>query len=318
MALVSGLLLIIAQARGGEVLSPIQPSAVQSAYGRVSEVSFLSNVTTLKPGVLAFYPDGSMKTFQFPERVWVIAYATEVLDSADQPPLENYLCHTFFGNRMPRQGEQSTHKSVYSDAFTREIRFPDGLATPMEAGEQIHWMPMFNNRTSRQAEVRMTFRVWFIRESDRLKPIRALFGTLGSVQYPDLYYVPPGRHAKTAAFTMPFSGSIHFIGTHVHPYAESVTLSNASMGQTLWKGSPQLGARGEIQSMQTYSSAEGIPIRASESLHNYGHLQQYDRPCSGRNGGPVRVLQQKRMTWTLCRSRLNRAAPNAVPRRDRE
>src|SRR4051794_33845330 len=102
-ALATGLLLIIAQARGGEVLSPIQPSTAQSSYGRVSEVSFTSEIHTLKPGALAFYPNGSMKTFQFPERVWVIAYATTILDSADQPPAENYLCHTFFGNRMPRQ-----------------------------------------------------------------------------------------------------------------------------------------------------------------------------------------------------------------------
>src|SRR5262249_41439494 len=171
--------------------------------------------------------------FQFPERAWVIAYATVVLDSTDQPALENYLCHTFFGNQMPRQGEPSTLKSVYSDAFTREIRFPDGYATPMEAGEQIHWMPMYNNRTGREAHVRMKFRVWFIRESERLKPIRALYGTLGSVQYPDLYYVPPGRHSKTAAFLMPSSGTIHFIGTHVHPFAESVVLSDASVKQTV-------------------------------------------------------------------------------------
>ena len=60
-----------------------------------------------------------MKSFQFPERAWVIAYAAQVLDSADNPPFENYLCHTFFGNTMPRQGEQSLLKSVYSDAFTR-------------------------------------------------------------------------------------------------------------------------------------------------------------------------------------------------------
>ena len=86
--------------------------------------------------------------------------------------------------------------------------------------------------------------------------------SLGSVQHPDLYYVPPARHAKTAAFKLPFSGYIHFIGTHIHPYAESVILSNASIGQTLWKGSPQLGPRGVIQSMQTYSCAERIPIRA--------------------------------------------------------
>ena len=76
------------------VLSRIQPSAVQSAYGRVSEVSFTSEVTTLKPGVLAFCSDGSMKTFEFPERVWVIAYATRVVDSTDKPRVENYLCHS--------------------------------------------------------------------------------------------------------------------------------------------------------------------------------------------------------------------------------
>jgi hypothetical protein len=175
-------------------------------------------------------------------------------------PLEIYLCHIFFGDRMPRQGDESLLKSLHSDAFTREVRFPDGLGTPMEAGEQIHWMPMFNNRTSRQVDVRMTFRVWFIRESERLKPIRALYGTVRSVENPDLY-VPPGRHAKTTAITLPFPGRIHFIGTHVHPYVESVELADTSIGQTVWKGLPQLGPQGEIRAMQTYSSSGGIPIR---------------------------------------------------------
>ena len=158
---------------------------------------------------------------------------------------------------MPREGDESSVKSLYSDAFTREVRFPDGLGTPMEAGEQIHWMPMFNNRTSRQVHVRMTFRVWFIRESERLKPIRALYGTLRSVENPDLYYVPPGRHAKTTAITLPFPGRIHFIGTHVHPYVEAVELADTSIGQTVWKGLPQLGPQGEIRAMQTYSSSGG-------------------------------------------------------------
>jgi hypothetical protein len=210
---------------------------------------WLGSGFTWKRGVLAFCSDGSMK---------------QGSGFGGSTARRELSLPYIFGNRMPRQGEPSLLGSVYSDAFTREIRFPDGLATPMEASEQIHWMPMFNNRTSRQAQVRMTFRVWFIRESDRLKPIRALYGTLGSVQYPDLYYVPPGRHAKTAAFSLPFSGYIHFIGTHVHPYVESVALSNATTGQTLWKGSPQLGRGGEIQSMETYSSAEGIPVRESD------------------------------------------------------
>ena len=150
-----------------------------------------------------------------------------------QTAARKYLCHTFFGYRMPRQGDESSIKSLYSGAFTQEVRFPDGFGTPMEAGEQIHWMLMFNNLTDLPAQVRMTFRVWLIRESERLMPIRALYGTVRSVEYPDLYCVPPGRHAKTAAFTLPLAGRIHFIGTHVHPYAESVELLNTSIGQTI-------------------------------------------------------------------------------------
>jgi hypothetical protein len=79
LALASGLLLTVAHAKGGELLNRIQPSQVKSAYGRVSEISFMSEATTLKLGVLALCSDGSMKMFEFPERVWVIAYATEVV-----------------------------------------------------------------------------------------------------------------------------------------------------------------------------------------------------------------------------------------------
>jgi hypothetical protein len=275
VSLTAGFLSGVTTLYGAEILDRLQPSALTSTCGRVSEVSFTSEVTTLKSGVLAFCSDGSMKMFEFPEPVWVIGYKTEVKDAQGEPPIENYLCHTFFGDHMPKEGDDSAMKSLYSDAFTREIRLPDGFGVPMKTGEKIHWMPMFNNRADRKAEVRMTFRVFLIRERDRIKLIQPLYSTLRSVENPHLYFVPPGKHAKSTTFTLPFDGRVHFMGTHVHPYAESVELVELTRGQTLWKSSPRRSVSGEFSAMETYSSAEGIPLRPGA---RYALTATYNNP----------------------------------------
>src|SRR5215813_566366 len=158
--------------KAADLLSDFRPSSINSAFGAVSDVDFSTELIELDPGVLAFPPARSMRDFRFSEPVWIIGYQTEVLDAGNTKPRENYLCHTFFGDQRVTQHDDREMLAIYSDAFTPEVRLPDGLGFRLAAGESMHWMPLFNNRQEQAARIRMKAVISVIREKDRSKAMR--------------------------------------------------------------------------------------------------------------------------------------------------
>ncbi len=118
-----------------ELLTGFRPSAIHTDYGLASEVQFSTGLVELEPGSLAHHLPQAMKTFWFAEPVWVIGYKTELLDSHGKSPRENYLCHTFFSDQRVDQREDNELKGIYSDAFTPEVRLPDGFGIPLIENE---------------------------------------------------------------------------------------------------------------------------------------------------------------------------------------
>jgi len=248
-----------------ELLTGFRPSKVESAYGTVSELSFSTELVELEPGALAHHLPKAMRDVRVPEPVWLIAYRTEILDSQGRPPRENYLCHTFLGDQRVTQHDNQEIKGIYSDAFTPEVRLPEGFGILLRPDENLHWMPMFNNREEQPARVAMKVLLTVIRSKDLKKPLTPLYSALHSVHIPHLYFVPPGRHQQSANFVMPFDGAIHFLGTHIHPHGVSVELFNVSRRQRVWEGTRKLDGQGTMIGMNVYSSVEGYPVRAGET-----------------------------------------------------
>jgi len=258
-----------------ELLTDFRASALQSKHGAVTEVRFSTPRVELEAGVLAHHLPQAMRDFRFAEPVWIIGYKTEILGSDGRPPRENYLCHTFFGDQRVTQHDDQEVKGVYSDAFTPEMRLPDGFGVLLTPDEKLHWMPMFNNRDPDAVRVSMNTVLFVIRGSDLKKPLTSLYSTLRSVEIPHLFFVPPGRHEKSTTFQWPFDGRIHFAGTHIHPHGVSIELFNVSRNERVWKGSRKLDDRGRMVGMEVFSSAEGYPIRAGET---YRVTALYDNP----------------------------------------
>jgi hypothetical protein len=279
MFLISGAVFLLTfatfAAAGAELLTGLRPSKLQSDYGTVSEIEFSTEPVELESGVLAHHLPRAMKDFQVHEPIWVIAYGTQVLDSQGRSPRENYLCHTFFGDRRVTQREDQEIKGIYSDSFTPEVRLPDGFGILLNPGESLHWMPMFNNRDEQSVRVAMKVVLTVIRVKDLKKPLTPLYSTLHSVEVPHLYFVPPGRHANSATFVMPFDGRIHFLGTHVHPHAVSIELFNVSRQARVWEGKSKPDAQGRMAGMEVYSSSEGYTFQAGET---YRVTAVYDNP----------------------------------------
>ena len=270
-------------AHAADLLADFQPSPLTSEHGPVQQVELATPYfLSVESHVLAFHSPGSMLQFRFAEPVWAIAYETEIYGADGKSPKENFLCHTFFGNQNVEQlatpdGKviDKEMKVLFSDAFTREIRLPDGFGLRLSTDDNIDWMPMFNNRGDDVARVGMRAKVHFIREADLKKPLQPLHGILKAVQMPHLFFVPSGRHEKETTFELPFDGRIHFVGAHIHPYAESIALFDVTQEKLIWKGVAKQDTQGQTNGMETYSDVKGYPVRAGGKIRL---TSVYDNP----------------------------------------
>ena len=272
--------LVCSFSRAAEPLTDFRPSLLRSQHGTVTQVDFATPLIELEADVLAHHMPRAMMNFRFAEPVWVVAYETELLDTKGRAPSENLLCHTFFGDQRVMQSENQEIRGLYSDAFTPEMKLPDGFGVHMAAEETLHWMPMFNNRGSEPFRVRMKVRLSVIRDKDVTKPLRPLYSTLRSVQVPHIYFVKPGRDERGADFQLPHDARIHFMGTHLHPNGVSVELTNVTRQQRVWRGARRTDGSGY---MEVFSSAEGVPVRAGDT---YRVSAVYDNP----NKAPIDAM----------------------------
>jgi hypothetical protein len=185
-----------------------------------------------------------------------------VLDTLGKHPHENYLCHTFFADQRVAQREDEELRGIYSDAFTPDVRLPEGFGIRFSADERLHWMPMFNNRGDEPVRVKMRVVLTLIRAKDLKKPLKPLYASLRSVQVPHLFFVPPGRDERQVTFVLPFDGRIHFLGTHIHPHGISIEFYNVSRRERVWIGTRKGDPDGP---MHVYSNADGYLVRAGET-----------------------------------------------------
>ena len=262
-----------------DLLNDFRPSNLRSSYGAVSTVEFSTEMLELEAGVLAFHPDHAMRDFRFAEPVWIVGYETRVLDAKNTPPRENYLCHTFFGDQRVTQHDDREMLAIYSDAFTPEVRLPEGFGFRLAAGESLHWMPLFNNRQEEAARIRMKAVISVIREKDRSKPIQPLYSTLWSVNTPHLFFVKPGRHEFQKLFEAPYDGRIHFMGTHIHPYGVSVELYDVTHDRVVWRSKRRLDPTGRMTGMDTFRSETGYDVKTGD---RFRVTAVYDNPTAAQ------------------------------------
>lgn len=274
-------LVLVAAAGGGgaatasaQVLGDFRPSKLTSPFGAVSEVVYETGLIDLPPGFLAHSPSGSERMFSFPEPVWIVEYGTAMYDDAGREPEENFLCHTFLGDRPFTQDHEPMMVAIYSDSFTRRVRLPEGFALHVPQGQPMHWLPLFNNRSRDRVRIGMRMTVSLIRDADLERPLTRLYSTLHSTHMPHLFFVPPSRHSQEAILRFGFNGRIHFMGTHVHPHAVSVGLRNLARNETVWAGRSRSGPS-RVAGFDVYSSAAGYPVRAEESFRV---TSVYDNP----------------------------------------
>jgi hypothetical protein len=95
-----------------------------------------------------------------------------------------------------------------------------------------------------------------------------------------LWWLKPGRQVNrtnvTDQLALPFDTTVHYIGVHLHPFAESLQLKDLTTRQVLFTSRARNFSQGiGVASVDTFSSAEGIPVYRD---HQYELTSVYHAP----------------------------------------
>ena len=213
----------------------------------------------------------------FPEDLWLVGYNTEMVDASGKRLSRELQCHTFLGTSLPAHQSHETVAGLFSDGYTETFHLPPGFGILMKAGQKVYWTPMFNNRLPWVATASMRLVMDVIRARNLKQPLQPLTTTFRTIQNPDLYYVPPGRDVHETTFRLPFTGKIHAMGTHIHPYGVSIELVNVTRNTTVWKAQGRRGEDERLISMPVYSNQDGYDVRADDQ---FKLIAVYQNPTS--------------------------------------
>ncbi len=92
------------------------------------------------------------------------------------------------------------------------------------------------------------------------------------------WVVPPGheeRHTPMDRFMrLPYDTTLHFIGVHLHPFAESLELRDLTTGKTIFKSRARGPKEGiGLEHVDSFASAEGVPVFKD---HDYELVSLYE------------------------------------------
>jgi hypothetical protein len=105
------------------------------------------------------------------------------------------------------------------------------------------------------------------------------------------WLVTPGREENhtqvTTMMDLAADTTIHFIGAHLHPFAESVALRDLTTDETIFRGTARnLDEQLGLAEVQWFSSVEGVPVFAN---HEYEIVSVYNN-TSGQNQDAMAAL----------------------------
>src|SRR5690606_15460485 len=105
------------------------------------------------------------------------------------------------------------------------------------------------------------------------------------------WIVPPGKHRVRTVVTkwlnLTRDTYVHYIGVHVHPFAQRITLRDMTTGEDVFSSEvTPLEGRVGIAKVSEYSSREGLRLYKD---HHYELIADYNNPTS-RDADAMAVL----------------------------
>jgi len=105
------------------------------------------------------------------------------------------------------------------------------------------------------------------------------------------WVVPPGREVRrtdvTRLMNLPFDTTIHYIAVHLHPFAESLELRDATDGRTIFRSRARSLSHGiGLEHVDCFASTTGVPVYVD---HAYELVSVYNN-TSGQPQDSMAVM----------------------------
>ncbi len=235
------------------------------------------------------------------KNIWIKSFRVDVEGENGESVSSEYLCHSWVVLGKPQLGDQ---RLMTVSQGLEEMKFPQGFAIKAEnaANNASILAQALNNNDDINKNLSYKLTVHYLSDADAqkyaLKPLRTVTvavmakdtdtapansGDICTTQDGMLepmpagmsslvhFNVPPGRHEYKSPVerTNPIymGGTIHYIKLHLHPYGESVTLTDKTAGTTVWHGKTLKDAnKAVLTDADFYSGIEGIKI---DPAHEY-------------------------------------------------
>jgi hypothetical protein len=243
---------------------------------------------------------------------WITGYHAETVDHITGKPAPEFMCHTLLNIVSPETNDVKPY--IATSQGQSKIEFPVGFAYRTKdkpPSLQLVGMVLNNNSSQIGRTVDFRFTIHYLEqavaEARQIKPLDTFNvaancvtdGTIDptafacepamaqgvrmdkQVSHTRHWLVPPGRHSYTTDVTqylpkIPFDTKIHYISMHVHPYAESLELRDATANRTVWKGKVKTADDPRdvrILTTDFYSSTKGLPFLKG---HRYELVSVYN------------------------------------------
>jgi hypothetical protein len=209
--------------------------------------------------------------FDDKERVFITAWSSNTEDADGTRAPDDVHCHSVMSDMPVKLEGNRLWSGVCTDGFTPRMVLPEGFGIAVEPGTKYIFRPMFNNRRPNARLARMRVVLDYVKESEAKRPLKALRAFVAPAKVPETYRVPAGQtDVQSRVIELPFSGRVHAIGAHLHPYGESVSLTRESDGQVLFTARMSRAEDLGDWKLSTYSSPEGFYVHKKEAFRVTG------------------------------------------------
>ena len=190
------------------------------------------------PMMMAMMRDSCVGMFSWPRSSYFHELHLEILDAHGAPLPRQLIHHLTLYNLDRRQLIYPiVERIVGFGQETENIAVPATVGMPMEGGQRIAVVVMWNNTTGHDvegAQVRLTFHLNPRNQSPA--PIAAMPMLMDANLVAgglNAFEVPPGGVTRSFEFTIPISGRLLAVGGHLHDHGEWVRLEDAQTGKEL-------------------------------------------------------------------------------------
>ena len=222
-----------------------------------------------------------LQVARFPRAGWIHGFVADMVDAAGTPLQESFLHHVKVIDPDHRElFSPISRRIIAAGPETGKKELPESMGLPMEAGQRLLVRAVFHNPTE-VAREDLYLRIRFSFTPSQAGEARAgIFPVYLDVKPPvgsKAFDLPPGRSSQSWEARPAVSGRLLAAAGHMHQYAASLRLEDATDGKVLWEVVPVTDSERRIESvpMGSFWKKGGLPLRSDDV---YRLTVTYDNP----------------------------------------